>query len=352
MVERRGRAWRTDMHQRVTRGARRCFFTHVGIICNVPAMQPLLPQVIFVGAHSITQADWSLVVGDLPHNVYVKRMKKGWNNADQHRIIMRILGMILAPFLHAMQPILYFDAALIHLASEVFAEMTAASIWFVVIPARLTWLLQPLDTHGFVKYKAYLRRGFEDAVCAWTRVSKIRQMLRLVVDAIRHVLQARRWQSAFEDNGLAEGLDSVSAFIKNAMGGETLPALEDACPRPQQLELCWPRNRRFELDIVYAGIPGGLERLAALGYEVAAPPADAPMVLAAPLLGPGMGMEIPGSVLIPSLSEHCPHAAASTDGPPAAAVDPDAPAAAIVPAAMDVVPTHRLTRKTSFVQGG
>ena len=102
MVQRGRRAWRTRSHQLVTSGQKRCFFTHVGIICNIPAIQPLLPQVIFVGAHNITVHEWSVVIREVPRHVYVKRMKKGWNNAEQHRIIMRILGMILAPFLHEM----------------------------------------------------------------------------------------------------------------------------------------------------------------------------------------------------------------------------------------------------------
>ena len=85
-------AWRTLPNQRCARSTMRMFFTHVGIICNDPAIQPLLPQVIFVGAHSITQAQGTAVTSDLPSNVYVKRMPKRWNNAAQHRVIIRILG--------------------------------------------------------------------------------------------------------------------------------------------------------------------------------------------------------------------------------------------------------------------
>ncbi len=146
------------------------FFTRVAIICTIPAIQPLLPQVIFVGAHSITAAEWSEVCRDLPRNVFVKRMPKGWNNADQHRIIVRILGMTLAPFMDRMQPILYFDAAPLHLHPAVLAELTAAGIWFHVIPARLTWMLQPLDSHGFVLFK-HLKNMDSLMVCveAYTR---------------------------------------------------------------------------------------------------------------------------------------------------------------------------------------
>ena len=97
----------------------------------------------------------------LPDNVYVEKLPKGWNNHKECAIIIRLFGLILAPVLARYQPVLMFDAVGIHLADEVMQELAAANIWFSVIPARLTWLLQPLDTHGFAKYKRYLKRVFQ-----------------------------------------------------------------------------------------------------------------------------------------------------------------------------------------------
>ena len=81
----------------------------------------------------------------------MQRMAKGWNNAAEHAIIIRLLSLILAPVLDTLQPVLMFDAVRLHLADDVMTEMAVASLWYLVIPARLTWLLQPLDTHGFAK---------------------------------------------------------------------------------------------------------------------------------------------------------------------------------------------------------
>ena len=107
------------------------FFTHVGLICNRPEIQPLLPQVIFVGAAAISDTDWAAATASLPSNVYVKRMPKGWNNTEQHQIILRILGMILQPFATRFQAILSFDAAPLHLAPAVLLELKAANIWWL-----------------------------------------------------------------------------------------------------------------------------------------------------------------------------------------------------------------------------
>ena len=45
-------ACRTMPRQRLGRSHVRMFFTHVGIVCNKLDIQPVLPQVIFVGAQS------------------------------------------------------------------------------------------------------------------------------------------------------------------------------------------------------------------------------------------------------------------------------------------------------------
>ena len=122
-------AWRTIPRQRQSRLNVRMFFTHVAIICNKPEIQPLLPQVIFVEAKSITESEWTDVTSNLPRNVYIKRMPKGWNNTQQHRVIIRILALFLQPFLAIVQPMLSFDAAPLHLAPDVLREVTFAGIW-------------------------------------------------------------------------------------------------------------------------------------------------------------------------------------------------------------------------------
>ena len=96
MVKNGAQDWRSLPRQQATKAELRMYFTHVAIICNEPHIQPLLPQVIFVGASVITLADLHRLQATLPNNVFLKRMPKGWNNSHQHCIIMRILGLILA----------------------------------------------------------------------------------------------------------------------------------------------------------------------------------------------------------------------------------------------------------------
>ena len=344
MVCRGPAAWRTLPNQRCARSTMRMFFTHVGIICNDPAIQPLLPQVIFVGAHSITQAQWTAVTSDLPSNVYVKRMPKGWNNAAQHRVIIRILGLILQPFLETRQPILSFDAAPLHLHDGVLEEFIAARIWFMVIPARLTWMMQPLDTHGFVLYKNWLRRHFIDALAEGDERPSMRRMLELVIGAIRHVLQGRRWQKAFDQNGFGEDLSTVSSFIRHQIGVDSVPLLPNECPSVAQLQLCWPRNRVFNEELVMRSIPNEMLALAdapvpALGLaEMAMVPLPAPpgasLLVAALAAGPAAHV-----LPLPDLVHSTPGAGSSAPADPG----PDSIPVSLLPA-----PKRRLYKKTSL----
>ena len=47
----------------------------------------------------------------------------------------------------------------------VLAACIDARMWPLLVPARATWLLQPLDTHVFLSFKACLRREYQAARC-------------------------------------------------------------------------------------------------------------------------------------------------------------------------------------------
>jgi hypothetical protein len=266
--------WVTQAKQILSRSSRRTFFTHVGLICNLTWLQPLLPQVIFVGAKSLSWENFNLLADSLPANVFLKRMPKGWNSTAQHLIIIRILGLVLQPYLDRYQPILSFDAAPLHLCTSIFAELKAAMIWFIVVPARLTWLFQPLDTHGFMKYKRFLRNRFKDSVVDGSTGGEVVRMIKLVVEAIRVVLQGTKWQKAFDDTGSSGTTEHVSEYIKRQLEWPTLPAITSECPSALAIKNCWPRNRPFEEAEVFSAFPiadGCLEVLPALADVESSP---------------------------------------------------------------------------------
>jgi hypothetical protein len=99
---------------------RRLHFTHVGVICNVPRFQKLLPQVIFVPEQHCSWSLFNELGSELPENVYIKRMMKGWANAQQHAIILEIIALTLAPYVNEYQPRISFDGAPAHMHASCF----------------------------------------------------------------------------------------------------------------------------------------------------------------------------------------------------------------------------------------
>jgi hypothetical protein len=60
----------------------------------------------------------------------------------------------------------------------------------MLIPAKLTWLLQPLDTHVFVKVRLHLKQKFADSLISEpSETHRVVRMVRLVTGVIRKVLQ-------------------------------------------------------------------------------------------------------------------------------------------------------------------
>ena len=255
MVQNGAAVWQSLPRLRMTKSETRIYFTHVAIICNRSDIQALLPQVLFVGAAALTRAQFAELQHELPDNVFLKRMPKGWNTADQHKVIVRILALILAEYPNLL-PILSFDAAPIHLTPEVLAEIASGGLLFILVPARLTWLLQPLDTHVFFRYKLYLKQKFAESMAeAPGHKHKVALMIKLVIKAIRHVLQAHCWEAAFVRSGLWKDQFAVAAFIKRGLQYETLPQITDERPTPEMVRTCWPKNRTFHEDLVMNLIP-------------------------------------------------------------------------------------------------
>ena len=146
--ETRGTA--AEATQPVPKGLDRQCFTLVAIICSDSAMQPLMPQVILAPQALLRVETWCALQSGLPDNAYVKHNATGWNSEGVLVEIITILGMILQPFLEEYQPVLFLDAAPVHLTAAVMTALAEASIWFALIPARVTWMLQPLATRGFL----------------------------------------------------------------------------------------------------------------------------------------------------------------------------------------------------------
>ena len=234
--------------QRVPRSKRRCCLTHVAFMCDRADLQHLLPQVI-IGNESTFPARAMARLRSLCHpNVFLVRQKSAWNDSSLCALIVRWLALALRPHLAHLQPVLLFDAAKIHIAPNVLVACNAVGIWPLLVPAKTTWLLQPLDTHAFLAFKACLRSLYQQArIRAATGDLNLDQFLSCLCDAIRLVLQGRCWSGAFEDNGFEREQARVSGRVKRQLEQESADPFQVAKSRPTegQLQCCFPKRTRI-----------------------------------------------------------------------------------------------------------
>lgn len=236
--------------RRVSQSKLRMYLSHVAFICDDPSIQPKLPHVIIGNVHTIPRAEYLDLRLGCAGNIFLERLTSAWNNSFMMMRVVTYLHRALKPYMSQVQPILLMDTASCHFNSDVLALCRRFHIWVVAVPAKLTWLLQPLDTNGFAAYKARLRKAFQ--------TSRIRSVhgqmdlagfLRCVEQTIRSVLQGRRWAGAFDSNGFGNLQADVSRRVLAQLGWEAPLAAPSTKPSEEQLQIVFPKNLRALPDL-------------------------------------------------------------------------------------------------------
>ena len=263
-----------------TRKQQRGCLSHVAFVCDRPEIQPRLPHVL-IGNRSVLPAYVQREVEpQLMRNVFLVRRKSAWVDANYMVKIIELLGTILAPDLNRFQPILLMDALPAHTAPKVFRAAARFRIWVVIVPAKLTWLIQPADTHVFYKYKMYLKKRYAEAVaCSQEGALNLREVLLAMNAGVRYVCQARDWSYAFDDNGFGKQQQLLRTSIADAAGFELPLSMPAAIPNLWQLRSIWPAGSDVPLDAVFAPI---LSSPRHRQPSSAAQPAPAPIPAEAP----------------------------------------------------------------------
>jgi hypothetical protein len=178
-----------------------------------------------------------------PSNVFLIRQKSAWNNDELCAEVIGLLKKAVVTHAGGVRIVLLLDCCRVHMTPRVMRACRRHGIWPIFVPARLTWLLQPLDTHAFALFKHALRMAHQRARAA-SRDGNVTmaQFLQCLYDAIRTVLQGRRWSTAFENNGFGES--RLSPRIALALELTEDPILPCTRPTDEQLRICFPRNAR------------------------------------------------------------------------------------------------------------
>ena len=131
-----------------------------------------------------------------------------WVNTTLYAKVLRLMRKCLKLYRvqQHYQVIFFADALGGHITVRSLYKMGDYGFWFVLLPAQLTWMLQPLDVQTFAQIKAFLRSRFISFTQGAVNDSLILTCLRDVFAAVRKYLVGRSWARTFDTLGLNGGI--------------------------------------------------------------------------------------------------------------------------------------------------
>ena len=228
--------------------AQRSAISHVAAICDHPEIQKRLPQVVLVGENQFTEEGASRARSEAPECVHLWRLTKAWMTSVVMVKYIDLLGAILKKLQTTHRFILYLDALRVHVSPRVLRAASRANLWICVIPAKMTWALQPCDTHVFASYKRLLGEEYQRR-SGLTAAGDI--TWELVLESLWHVVNSlvrgKDWSAAFDSVGIRNQQRALSDRTRRKLQYPLeSPQIPRSLPPLSDFEQIWPKG---------AGIP-------------------------------------------------------------------------------------------------
>ena len=158
--------------------------------------------------------------------------------------------MVLLPHQIGVQPIIIWDAAKQHTTPVVFTSARRLGLWPIIVPAKLTWLLQPLDTHVFSRFKRRLEEIHQAThVQSPSGVVAFPEFMGCVSRTIEDVVTNGSWRHAFEGDGFGRSQGGLSLRVKEHLGIQEPLSVSDECPSLDELAECFPARYRMTQNL-------------------------------------------------------------------------------------------------------
>lgn len=213
--------------------------THVALITYWPQVQPKLPQIFLCNQRVVPKR--ALANPDLHTGPSVEfwREISGWNNVSKMVRILRKIADAMSEF-ESMQPIVLLDACPCHIHPQVAAAAEDLGLWLAVVPAKLTFLVQPLDVYAFAPYKSCLAKLCAEAEDAHGALEAVSWM-QCLCTAVKKFWCARRWLPAFEHTGVVRAERPLTVELQH-LGVKRVLGFPLPPPSPEAVASTFPRG--------------------------------------------------------------------------------------------------------------
>lgn len=224
----------------------------LAFVTHDSSIQPKLPQIFIGNAHSFTYKLLKALSSKIPGGYHLWREDSSWNN---HRIMckaLRLLVKCLKDYLTSHQLILVMDVARCHLHNSIFSLAKRLDVILMYVPAKLTWLLQPADTHVFFRLKKRLRQRWLDLrVQSESGEISHSDWLVAIFDVVGKLFCGFHWENAFTSDGLLDEC-RVGSRVLGELGWDSPKALPSGVLTNEQLSCIMPKRFKSQHAAIFS----------------------------------------------------------------------------------------------------
>ena len=270
-----------SLTRNVTKGQLLGTFTHVAMICDDDDLQPHLPQFLFINRTQVSQAEFDSMQAELLPNVHAQRVVNPWMTNEKMKVVLKGLADAIAGHSVKRRVVLCADAHRTHIAPSTWQSAAAHRFFLFVVPPKLTWALQPCDTHLFAMFKDKLTTSCQQlAIANGRRRWDIILLLRALNSCIGDVLNKRSWRKAFDDLGYRGTQKDVSKRVLEKVDLTERPEVSNTIPSLETLMSCFPQRTDIPLAHVFSAVlqADRLTQNLAVGHppQIGAPELESP----------------------------------------------------------------------------
>ena len=223
--------------EKASLSVRRGNITYCAFIASDTNVQRLLPQILLGNQKRFTRKILRAAWQDQPPFVQTWTAESGWVNHNIMKKIITVLHNCIQEITAEYQIILVVDAARCHIHRDIVNHACRHDMWMLYVPAKMTWLLQPLDAYVFAGFKAHLKQQYADPhyTPEATSMPTINWLRRLWT-SIEHKVHNMDWKHAFAKVGLMNQQRDMSAHVAACTAMNSPGTFGCAMPSPGDLQ--------------------------------------------------------------------------------------------------------------------
>lgn len=193
-----------------------------GVICSEASLMKHIPQVLLPKYRKRQSPPVHLKESYEQMGAPLQAWHKtsGWSTTISMLLWLRSLAHTLRTHAPDSEHVLLFDCAPTHVNHRVLQEAKRLRIHILVVPARCTWLLQPLDVYTYAIVKRCLRAQLARCqTMSSNGVVNITARLRVTGEVLQRRLISNNWSRQLQKVGLSSDLSMLNSTLKKVTHG-------------------------------------------------------------------------------------------------------------------------------------